>query len=98
MNKLIVILTNNLVHLPLLLILLWVAYRKFISKKPLPAILAIPGRLFRMLLIILTFGFLAGCSNSDPIAVASGPLFALNTSHWQPTSQDLSAPPVVADR
>lgn len=89
---------NSLVHLPLLFILLWAIYRKFISKKPLPAILAVPGRLFRLLLIIITFGLLAGCSNPDPLAVASGPLFALNTGHWQPTKQDLAAPPKVADR
>jgi len=58
----------------------------------------IPGRLFRMLLIIITFGLLAGCSNSDPLAVASGPLFALNAGHWQPTPQDFASPPVVVDR
>lgn len=98
MRNLVVISMSNLVHLPLLLTLLWLAYRKFVSKRPLPAILAIPGRLFRMLLIIIAFGLLAGCSNPDPLAVASGPLFALNAGHWQPMPKDLSAPPVVADR
>jgi hypothetical protein len=54
--------------------------------------------LLRFLLIIITFGLLAGCSNPDPLAVASGPLFALNAGHWQPTPQDLAAPPKVVDR
>jgi hypothetical protein len=98
MPEIINITANNVIHLPVLLFLLWAAYRKFVSKKPLPAILAVPGRLFRLLLIIITFGFLAGCSNSDPLAVASGPLFALNAGHWQPTPRDLSAPPKVSDR
>ena len=89
---------NNLIHLPVLLFLLWAVYRKFVSKKPLPAILAVPGRLFRLLLIIITFGLLAGCSNPDPLAVASGPVFALNAGHWQPTPQDLATPPQVVDR
>ena len=98
MHNFVVVSVNNLVHLPVFLILLWAVYRKFISKKPLPAILAVPGRLFRFLLIIITFGLLAGCSNPDPLAVASGPIFALNAGHWQPTPQDLVAPPKVADR
>ncbi len=98
MPEIINITANNVIHLPVLLFLLWAAYRKFVSKKPLPAILAVPGRLFRLLLIIITFGLLAGCSNSDPLAVASGPLFALNAGHWQPTPRDLSAPPKVSDR
>ncbi|MHB1302599.1 MAG: type IV secretion system lipoprotein VirB7 [Acidiphilium sp.] len=98
MHNLMIIAVNNLVHLPLLLFLLWAVYRKFISKKPLPAILAVPGRVLQLLLIIITFGLLAGCSNPDPLAVASGPLFALNAGHWQPTKQDLAAPPKVADR
>lgn len=98
MHNFMIISGNNLIHLPLLLILIWIVYRKFFSKKPLPAILTVPGRLFRFLLIIITFGLLAGCSNPDPLAVASGPLFALNAGHWQPTPQDLVAPPKVADR
>ena len=98
MHNFMIISANNLVHLPLVLILIWVVYRKFFSTKPLPAILTIPGRLFRFLLIIITFGLLAGCSNPDPLAVASGPLFALNAGHWQPAPQDLAAPPKVADR
>ncbi|MDE8344221.1 MAG: type IV secretion system lipoprotein VirB7 [Acidocella sp.] len=98
MHEIMVKTANNLIHLPVLLILLWAVYRKFFSKKPLPAILAVPGRLFRLLLIIITFGLLAGCSNPDPLAVASGPVFALNAGHWQPTPQDLAAPPQIANR
>jgi len=52
----------------------------------------------RFLLILVTLSMLAGCSNSDPLAVASGPVFLLNAGHWQPTPQDLSAPPPVVDR
>jgi hypothetical protein len=72
--------------------------RVLVSKKPLPGLLAGPGRLLRFVLVLLTFGLLSGCSNPDPLAVASGPLFALNASQWQPTPQELAAPPAVADR
>jgi hypothetical protein len=58
----------------------------------------ISGRGFCFLLILLTVGGLAGCSDPDALAVASGPLFPLNAGHWQPTPQDLAAPPVVVDR
>jgi hypothetical protein len=61
-------------------------------------VLAIPGRIFKFYLVALTLGLLAGCVNPDPLAVASGPLFPLNPGHWQPTAQDLAAPPVVADK
>lgn len=98
MHNFIIMSANNLIHLPILLILIWVVYRKFFSNKPLPAILTVPGRLFRLLLIIITIGLLAGCSNPDPLAVASGPIFPLNAGHWQPTPQDLAAPSKVADR
>lgn len=46
------------------------------------------------LLFIALLGF-AGCANTDPLAVASGPVFALNAGHWQPTPQDLAAPAAV---
>lgn len=72
--------------------------RVLVSKKPLPGLLAGPGRLLRFALVLLTLGLLAGCSNPDPLAVASGPLFPLNTGHWQPTPQDLASPPVVTDK
>jgi hypothetical protein len=47
------------------------------------------------LLFIALLGF-AGCTNPDPLAVASGPIFALNAGHWQPAPQDLAGPPVIA--
>ncbi len=88
----------NLVQVPILLFLLWAVYSKFASPKPLPRILVIPGQVLRIVLILVAFGLLAGCVNSDPIAVASGPLFPLNAGHWQPTPQQLAAPPVAVDR
>jgi len=89
---------ENISHVPVLLVLCWAIYRKFYSKKPVPAVIAVPIRVIRVILIILTFGLLAGCSNPDPLAVASGPVFALNAGHWQPTQQDLAAPPAVTDK
>jgi hypothetical protein len=76
----------------------WVLYRRFVSAKPLPRFLAIPGRLFKLCLLLVTLGLLAGCGNGDPLAVASGPLFPLNAGHWQPGPQDLVAPPKVTDQ
>lgn len=89
---------ENISHVPVLLVLCWAIYRKFYTKKPVPAVIAVPIRVIRVILIILTFGLLAGCSNPDPLAVASGPVFALNAGHWQPTQQDLAAPPAVTDK
>ncbi len=77
---------------------LWLLYRKFVSTKPLPGILRFPAHIIRFTLILVTIGLLAGCSNPDPLAVATGPLFALNTGNWQPTPQDLAAPPIVTDK
>ncbi len=44
-------------------------------------------------LILLSLLALAGCSHSEDLAKADGPLFPLNTDHWQATPQDLDAPP-----
>ena len=68
------------------------------SCEPLPGPFRIPGKMLRFLLIMLTFGLLAGCSNPDPLAVASGPVFALNAGHWQPAPQDLAGPPAVVQK
>jgi len=76
----------------------WVLYRRFFSYKSLPAIIAIPIRLIRIILIVVTFGLLAGCANPDPLAVASGPVFALNAGEWQPAPQQLAAPRVVTNK
>jgi len=89
-------LVDNLAHLPVLLFLLWAIYRRYGSKKPLPTILAAPIRVLQMVLLLVTLGLLAGCADSDPLAVASGPVFPLNAGHWQPAPQDLAAPPPVA--
>lgn len=89
---------ENISHFPVLLVLSWAIYRKFFSKKPVPSVITVPVRVIRMVLIVLTFGLLAGCSNSDSLAVANGPVFALNAGHWQPTQQDLAAPPAVTDK
>ena len=86
---------ENLVQIPTAAFWLWVLYRRFFSSKLLPLWLEVPGRILRFCLILLTLGLLTGCSNPDPLAVASGPLFPLNAGHWQPTPQDLSAPPRV---
>jgi hypothetical protein len=77
---------------------LWLVYRRIGARKPAPRVLAIPAKVFRFCLILLTLGLLAGCASSDPLAVASGPVFPLNAGHWQPTPQDLAVPPSVADQ
>ncbi len=76
---------------------LWAASRRFYSVKPLPGLFAIPGRIFKFCLMLTMLGLLMGCSDGDPLAEASGPLFPLNVGHWQPTTQDLAAPPSVSD-
>jgi hypothetical protein len=58
----------------------------------------ISSRSFCILLMLMAASVLVGCSNPDPLAVASGPLFALNASRRQPTPQELAAPPAVTDR
>jgi len=89
---------ENLMHVPLFLILCWALYRKFVSTKPISAHISVPLRLIRLMLIISVVGLLAACTDSDPLAVASGPLFPLNIGQWQPTPQELAAVPVIADR
>lgn len=76
----------------------WVLYRGVLSSKPKPAVIVGLGRFVRFVLMLLTFGLLAGCSNEDPLAVASGPVFALNAGHWQPAPQDLADPPDVVQK
>jgi len=82
------------------LVVFWLAVfaRVGFSRKPLPGPFRIPGKILRFILVMVTFGLLAGCSNSDPLAVASGPVFALNASHWQPTPQELANPPAVVEK
>ena len=35
---------------------------------------------------------LAACSHTEVLATPTGPVFALNTGHWQPTPSDLEVP------
>ena len=35
---------------------------------------------------------LAGCGSQEPLAACKGPVFSLNTGHWQPTPADLNVP------
>jgi hypothetical protein len=76
----------------------WAFYRGVLSKKPKPALIVGFGRFLKLILVLMTFGLLAGCSNPDPLAVASGPVFALNAGAWQPAPQQLAAPPAVTNQ
>jgi Outer membrane lipoprotein virB7 len=76
----------------------WVIYRGLFSMRPRPILITGLGRVLRFVAVITTIGLLAGCSNTDPLAVASGPIFALNTGHWQPAPQDLIDPPTVIQK
>lgn len=95
MNPLFLEVLNISSYIPFFVFLIWGFYRKYISPKPVPAIIVFSIRGLRILLVILTFGALGGCSNPDPLAVASGPVFALNAGHWQPAPHDLAGPPVM---
>jgi hypothetical protein len=75
-----------------------VVYKEFISRRRPRGVLALPGRFLRLCVVILTLGLLSSCANTDPLTVASGPVFQLNPGHWQPSKQALAAPPtIVAD-
>jgi hypothetical protein len=76
----------------------WIIYPGIFLRKPKPALVVGHGRILKLILIMMTCGLIAGCANPDPLAVASGPVFALNSGHWQPAPQDLAAPPVVTDK
>ncbi len=84
-------------RIPMIVFLLWLLYRKFVAKRPMPGFIAGPGRALSVLVLFALLGF-AGCTNSDPLAVASGPVFALNPGHWQPLPQDLTVPEQVSNR
>lgn len=55
-------------------------------------VLFVPFRLLKFLLVIALIG-LAGCSHTEKLAEAKGPLFALNPDHWQAAPDDLKNPP-----
>ena len=44
-------------------------------------------------LLLLGLLALAGCSHTEELAKANGPLFPLNPDHWQATPQELETPP-----
>jgi hypothetical protein len=97
MHATLLVILANVTHIPLLALLSWIAYRKFVSAKPFPALLAKPARVFKFFLFVALLGF-AGCANTDPLATASGPVFALNAGHWQPSPQDLTVPPPIPNQ
>jgi hypothetical protein len=82
-----------MMKLPIALLFIFIAFRRHRNHGAVNA----TGKVARVgatLLFIALLGF-AGCTNADPLAVASGPVFALNAGQWQPAPQDLAAPPVV---
>jgi Outer membrane lipoprotein virB7 len=46
----------------------------------------------KMLVALVALIGLAACSNAEVLAKPRGPIFALNTGHWQPTPADLQIP------
>jgi hypothetical protein len=46
----------------------------------------------KTLVILLALIGLAACSSAEVLATPTGPAFALNAGHWQPTSADLELP------
>ena len=77
---------------------IYVTYRECFTLRRAPNAPVFPVRYSRFLATLAILGPLVGCTNSDPLAVASGPVFALNTGHWQPTTHELAAPPSVTDK
>lgn len=52
----------------------------------------------RILFLLFFAAALSACQNGEPLAVARGPLFALNPGLWQPAPADLAQPPQVGPR
>ena len=46
----------------------------------------------KTLVILVALIGLAACTNSEVLPAPTGPVFALNTGHWQPTLSDLQVP------
>ena len=46
----------------------------------------------KTLVILAALLGLAACTNTEVLATPKEPVFALNTSHWQPTPADLQLP------
>jgi len=50
----------------------------------------------KVLILSASLVALAACSNGEPLAACKGPVFQLNTGHWQPSPADLTTPRKVA--
>jgi Outer membrane lipoprotein virB7 len=72
-----------------------ILYSESFLKHPIPFLVPRPGTFLRFGVVLVTLSLLAGCTNPDPLAVATGALFPLNPGYWQPTPHDLAAPPRV---
>lgn len=80
-----------LLHLPLLVLLVWIVWRKHLARADNAQRPFDPLRFFKLVAVLALLG-LAGCANHEKLAVASGPVFPLNPDHWQSTPADLAAP------
>ena len=85
-----------LMHVPLVLFLGSVLYRRWFQRKPMPGAVRILVQCFKLVALIALLG-MASCTSVHELAAAHGPLFALNPGHWQPTPKDLEAAPAVVN-
>lgn len=85
---------SNLLHLPIIVFLGWLALRKRRVLMDGTEKHFDPLRIFKFVALIALLG-LAGCAHGEKLATAKGPLFALNPDHWQPAAGDLQAPPAT---
>jgi len=85
-----------MMKLPILLLLIFLLIRHFRNGRALNGIGTVK-RIGTTLLFIALIGF-AGCANTDPLATASGAVFALNAGHWQPSPADLTIPPAASNQ
>ena len=85
-----------MMKLPILLLLIFLLIRHFRIGRAVNGSGTV-ARVGATLLFIALLGF-AGCANTDPLATASGPVFALNAGHWQPSPQDLTVPPLIPNQ
>ena len=85
-----------MMRLPILLFAVWVLHRGLVGQRTPFKLSRVPLGFIRLLAVIALFG-LAGCASPEALPTAHGPLFALNPTHWQPTAQDLEAPPPVVN-
>jgi hypothetical protein len=46
----------------------------------------------KLVVILCALIGLTGCTGAETLATPTGPAFALNTGHWQPTAADLQIP------